>query len=130
MTEKPSKPSIERKKLEVVNVFVHDNNGTEVGRAELYVYKKPFPLVYVADIAVNEDCRGQGFGTALMEKVNEKIRSEQAVGVLMDDTEEEMDGFYERHEWVHNEDGGLLFYNAEGYTDEEISRAFNRNYKG
>jgi len=65
--------------------FSQEINGKEIGRAFLYIlyndlHKKPFGLL--EDVFVDEDCRGKGIGTELVNKVIEEAKKQGCYKII------------------------------------------------
>lgn len=95
-----------------VFIYVENKDGVSIGKAELYRIDDPFPCIYVKSLAIEYGYEGDGYGSQLIEKVNEYIRPHNVIGVLLNGTIAyssvydihtrkllSITEFYQRHGW-------------------------------
>lgn len=80
-------------------------NGESVGYAKLVYFSKPVPGYELGMLYINEDKRGMGYGSALMDKVESMLKQKGKTGVLREgiaelDPNSPAIGMYERRGWV------------------------------
>jgi len=62
-----------------------DNENQEIARARLYILKNdlhPEPLGYIEDVFVNENYRGQGIGTKILNEIINKAKEENCYKIV------------------------------------------------
>ena len=76
-------------------------DGEVIGNAQLYYFSKPFPLYEIGSIVVNEEKRGEGYGSKIMAYLETMLKEKGRAGVLIDGTDPSspVSGMYARRGW-------------------------------
>ena len=74
----------------------------KIGYIEFEYYNDPFPFYYVSFLSVKSEKRGEGFGSALLEKINEFLDTKSRTGFLVNTISPDNPAkpMYEKHGWV------------------------------
>jgi N-acetylglutamate synthase-like GNAT family acetyltransferase len=101
-----------------------ERDGATVGSAHLYFGEKPYPYYYLANIRIDDASQGNGYGTELMQMVEEKIRASGVTGLLVDDIDptSPASGMYRRRGWklVPGTEETYYFNLQEGQDPEKL----------
>lgn len=98
--------------------------GEKVGDATLEYHSRPFPFYLVTFVEVEFGQQGQGYGSELVEKINEFLNTRNRPGVLEDAINENNParGFYERHGWKRIADTSWFVYNLNPDLEKKVKR--------
>lgn len=88
-------------------------DGERVGQAEMVYFSDPLPFYYVANVVVDPAFRGYGFGSILVEQINNFLDKKKKVGILYNAIQKNtpQNAVYEKHGWVESASSGLMSYN-------------------
>lgn len=95
--------------------------------AELEYHNDPFPFFYVDFVSVEPLRRGQGFGSAVLEQVNQFLKEKAKAGLLESSISPRNPayGLYQRHGWqpVPGADEWFSFNLPKNLPPERIQKA-------
>ena len=76
-------------------------DGKVIGAAELTYQSKPFPFYHLNDLYIDFEEQGQGYGSLIMDKVEEFLLKRKKAGMLSDaiNLDSPARGMYERRGW-------------------------------
>lgn len=102
-------------------------DGEVIGETIVEYSSKPFPHYYLGNVDINENKRGQGYGTKMLDDFESMLLKTGRAGVLndllahMNGLASPVVGMYERRGWKRFENTNLLTFNLpEGVTDADI----------
>ena len=117
MTEKfiyqNPKNNLERDK-EPIHTLELEINGKIIGTAEIEYFSKPFPFYQISHIGVDYPYKGQGYGSKMMDFIENFLREMRRAGVLLEaiDPDSPAAGMYARRGWQELPDSdGVHAYN-------------------
>ncbi len=103
-------------------------DGEVAGYADLEYRNDPFGFYYVQTVLIRKGFQGHGFGSEMLEKVNEFLDSKNKPGLLLDAVmeDESAAGVYERHGWVRIPGKKYWFgYNLENMEPGQVEKAIH-----
>lgn len=99
-------------------------DGERVGEADVEYFSKPFPIYQISHLSVDYKKQGMGYGSKLMENIENWLKKKGKAGVLVDaiDMDSPAAGMYARRGWteVPNSFGLHVFNMPKGATIDQL----------
>jgi len=99
-------------------------DGKKVGDVQLLYYSKPLPLYLIQHVHVQEQYRGQGYSSKIMDYIEALLLQKGKVGLLSDATDHDSPahGMYARRGWVKVPRWNLYAFNLpKGANSAQLS---------
>ncbi len=107
-----------------------NEKGEKIGEAEVRYLSKPMPHYQLSDLFVNPQYQGKGFGSKILDQVEDFLKKRKKPGVLVDGiNDERFMGMYQRRGWVQLvNDETLLGFNLPENLDKRLFEAYGQRY--
>lgn len=106
-------------------------DGQKIGGAEIEYFSKPIPLYQVSELYIDNEYKGKGYASKIMDQVENWLKERRKPGVLVDAIlqGDPASGFYSRRGWLEVPSSlGLHVFNWPKDVDIKKLNGFHFRY--